>query len=560
MTSTPRKLKIVEASQRHKNDGQISIDSFDELVIALTGDTRFINIDFESPDSGVISLSKGDASIILLNDNVWQDTKAVTPFLDSPNSNSLTLVLCGSEEQHEGQAAKFNKPNIHNLALPINISNLNAQLTSLFSTQTQEDERRQSDENISNIKYVLSVSRELNKIRDVDKLLGLILQKAREVTSADAGSIYVVNQATEEDDGNIEFKIAQNDSVPQNLSQFKMPLNGQSIVGSVALKEKSLNIPDLRRLHEVPEADGMKHDRSWEERISYQCRSMLTLPMFDISHTVIGVIQLINCKQGNEALRAHEHFEERVLPFNDIAVEYAEIVAHQAGIALENAMLTEEKEKLFEGFVDAAVKAIEQRDPTTSGHSHRVATLTLEIANLVNRETTGIYKDIFFNEDSLKEIEYASLLHDFGKISVREKVLLKAKKLYPWEMENLLERFELIKARYEIDFLKDFVNYLQAPNLFPPGLSPSHFERQKEQKLKVLNSYLDFILQANEPTVLEQGGFEKLKDLANLTFKDMNNGSKPFLKNDELKALSVSRGSLTRRGVWRDSKPRHPYL
>jgi HD-GYP domain-containing protein (c-di-GMP phosphodiesterase class II) len=267
--------------------------------------------------------------------------------------------------------------------------------------------------------------------------------------------------------------------------------------------------------------------------------------MFDISHEVIGVIQLINCKIGTEPLRTTEDFRDRVVPFDDTAVEYGEIVAHQAGIALENAFLTEEKEALFRGFVDASVKAIEQRDPTTSGHSHRVARLCLKVADCINIVSSGPFKNLQFNENQMKEIEYASLLHDFGKLGVREQVLLKSKKLYPWEMDLLLERFELIKARYEIDFLGELVNYLQNPQMAMAGLSPDGFKDKHQSNIQQLDGFLEFILNSNEPTVLEQGGFEKLKDIANLNFCDSKCKTRPYILPQELKALSVSRGSLT---------------
>jgi hypothetical protein len=331
--------------------------------------------------------------------------------------------------------------------------------------------------------------------------------------------------------------VTQNESVKQNLAEYQLPISEDSMVGNAVIHATSINIPDLYRLDPNPDKNPFRarYNKTWDERLGYQCRSMLTLPMFDISHRVIGVIQLINRKRSkNKKLTAVQDFDSEVLTFDQTTIEYAEIIAQQAGIALENAMLTEEKEQLFEGFVNASVKAIEQRDPTTSGHSFRVATLSVETVKLLNRIDSGRFKDISFNDDAIKEVEYASLLHDFGKLGVREQVLVKAKKLYPWELELLLERFDHIRSRLEIDYLKEIIAYYEQPYQFPPGFSPQAFSQKREDRIRELDDCLNFIMKANEPTVLEQGGFERLKDIANLTFATERASDRPYLVSEEL--------------------------
>src|SRR5581483_10455970 len=64
---------------------------------------------------------------------------------------------------------------------------------------------------------------------------------------------------------------------------------------------------------------------------------------------------------------------------------------------------------------------------------------------------TGPFSGISFTVDDLKEIEYAGLLHDFGKVGVREKVLVKAKKLYEPDRDILLHRFDYIRKGIEAD-------------------------------------------------------------------------------------------------------------
>src|SRR5439155_26801441 len=92
-------------------------------------------------------------------------------------------------------------------------------------------------------------------------------------------------------------------------------------------------------------------------------------------------------------------------------------------------------------------------DPTTSGHSRRVADLTVGLARAVEPVETGPYREVVFTKEDLREIEYASLLHDFGKIGVREQVLVKAKKLYDAEYLLTQQRVEFAVRSLEVQIL-----------------------------------------------------------------------------------------------------------
>ena len=116
-------------------------------------------------------------------------------------------------------------------------------------------------------------SRELNKIgvalsaeRDIDKLLELILSKSREITGADAGSLYLVERAKERDNGNgdqLRFKLAQNDTVDLPFEEFPMPLDETSIAGYVALTGEPVNVADAYRL---PAGSPYRISRAFDEK------------------------------------------------------------------------------------------------------------------------------------------------------------------------------------------------------------------------------------------------------------------------------------------------------
>src|ERR1043166_5016429 len=164
-------------------------------------------------------------------------------------------------------------------------------------------------------------------------------------------------------------------------------------------------------------------NRSFDERYGYRTKSMLVIPMKDHKEDVIGVLQLINRKRNPEAVLATPaDVEGQVVPYSKRTVELVTALAGQAAVAIENSRLYEEIERLFEGFVKAAVHAIEQRDPTTFGHSGRVANMTVGLAVVVDRAGDGAYQGVRFTREQIRALRYAGLLHDFGKAGVCEGV------------------------------------------------------------------------------------------------------------------------------------------
>jgi len=225
-------------------------------------------------------------------------------------------------------------------------------------------------------------------------------------------------------------------------------------------------------------------------------------------------------------------------------VRQALSLASQAAVAYENSKLYEDIETLFEGFVKAAVTAIEQRDPTTSGHSFRVSTLTTGLAEVVDKAQGGSYGGTNFTREQMKEIRYAALLHDFGKVGVREEVLVKAKKLYPMQLSLVQQRFDYIKKELQAQVsqkkLQSLLEKSREVALAEIGLIEQEYKRQLEE----VDDYLQFVLQVNEPTVMPEGKFDRLIDIARKSFLDPRGIERPFLTPDEVRLLSIPKGSL----------------
>jgi HD-GYP domain-containing protein (c-di-GMP phosphodiesterase class II) len=393
---------------------------------------------------------------------------------------------------------------------------------------------------------------ELNKIgvalsaeRDINKLLQMILAKSREITAADAGSLYLVERGKERTataDDHLRFKLAQNDSLTDlSFEERTMPLNEESIAGYVALTGQAVNVADA---YDLPPGSTFQISRAFDQRSGYRTKSVLVVPMKDHQDEVVGVVQLINKKRDATAvLRPVSLVDEAVIPFTAVDLELVTSLASQAAVAFENTLLIQDIRNLFESFVKASVTAIESRDPTTSGHSERVAVLTVGIAEKVDAVDAGAFRDVRFTRDQIQEIRYASLLHDFGKVGVREKVLIKGKKLFVGEMLLIRQRIAYVKRSLEAEYLRAKLDQIKSGNA-PPELL-AQMDRDYEARRDEIDQVQRMIIQANEPTVLEEESFRALMDLPNRTFSDIEGKPQPFLTPNEALALQIRRGSLS---------------
>jgi HD-GYP domain-containing protein (c-di-GMP phosphodiesterase class II) len=398
--------------------------------------------------------------------------------------------------------------------------------------------------------------REINQIgvalsaeRDIDKLLDLILKKSREITAADAGSLYLVERGKDDSttqDDQLRFKLTQNDSVVVSFEEFTMPLSAESIAGYAALIGETVNVRDVYRLPPgMPYSGSGGAARSFDEKSGYRTRSMLAVPMRDHKGQVIGVVQLINKKRNPGAvLRPVGVVEEEVTDFNAVDEQLVRSLASQAAVAYENTLLIQNIRNLFDKFVEASVITIEKRDPTTKGHSRRVEKLTVGLAEKVDAIASGRFRDVTFNREQLKQIGYAALLHDFGKVGVKERYLLKADKLYKRQMQLVEQRFDYILRTEEVEHLRAKIRRIEA------GASREALERTDqdfEARRGEIARLREMLREANKPLIVEDGGRVRaaVDQLAKRRYVDLEGVEQPFLTSDEVESLSLERGSLT---------------
>jgi HD-GYP domain-containing protein (c-di-GMP phosphodiesterase class II) len=450
------------------------------------------------------------------------------------------LVLC----QREDEFRNINFP--QNLLADYCIEEINLfQLRNLIRSALLKEQmvtvRQDRDTQLHRLRELNRIGIALSTERNPDRLMKMILQKSREITSADAGSIYVVETDEQEKNKKLRFKILQNDSIQLSFEECCIPMTTESVAGYVAVTGEPLNIPNVHRL---PEDVEYRFNKDIDLHSGYRTESTLAVAMKNYKGEIIGVIQLINRKKNFGNPLRPDNYATEIEPFDAEDLELVTSLASQAAVAFENNQLIQNIERLFEGFVTASVTAIESRDPTTSGHSFRVAEFTVQLAETVSAIRSGKFHDVTFSSYELKEMRYAALLHDFGKVGVRENVLVKAKKLYPSQLELIRHRFAYYKKAWELELYKSKLNIIltRGPDEFIA--EAIHLENAFKARLEMLDDYLDLILQTNEPTVTIQDNFEKLRWILSDTHMSPPGVDEPLLRPEEVQLLSIRKGSL----------------
>ena len=270
-------------------------------------------------------------------------------------------------------------------------------------------------------KAIIEVDSEINKIQDLDLLLERVLLEARKVVGADAGSIYVkqsvlVNGETIE---RLQFRYPQNDTLQKALppgkkmiySVFSLPINEKSIAGYCALTAKTVNIPDM---YQIPGDAPYSFNSSFDSLTGYRTVSSLTFPLITAEGRLLGVIQLLNKKDEQNA----------IIPFSEEDEFLLTHFATNATIALQRAYVTR-------AMILRMIKMAELRDPKETGsHVNRVAGYTVEIYDrwASKHNLPEAERDSF--RDTLK---ICSMLHDVGKVAISDLILKKPSRFTPEE-------------------------------------------------------------------------------------------------------------------------------
>jgi HD-GYP domain-containing protein (c-di-GMP phosphodiesterase class II) len=398
-----------------------------------------------------------------------------------------------------------------------------------FEAQAQRQHRQ--FEELNRIGIALSAE------RDIDKLQQFILTTMRQLTYADGASLWL---KTLEDGVPVLFLASsQNDSIDKNTYEaFTVPVDEKTVVGYAVSVGKSQIYDDAYS----PPPGRPQGGKGFDTQFGYRTKSMLTVPMRNYNHEVVGAVQLINAKRSFRVRLTVDNVAAEVVSFRPEDLEMIESIASQAAVAIDNKNLLDSIQALFDGFVQASVTAIEQRDPSTAGHSGRVEALTSRLARAVSGLGAGKYRDVHLTEDQFKELRYACLLHDFGKVGVREHILVKAKKLMPGQLEVIEARFQFVERSVQVKYASEKVEALRS-GLGSAGALEG-IDRRLEQELVQLNEWMQSIVAANEPSVMPEDKASMLEFLAQQTYYDMTGNAHPMIDPQEFRFLSIRKGTL----------------
>ncbi len=385
--------------------------------------------------------------------------------------------------------------------------------------------------------------RELNRIgialsaeKDIDRLQSFILTTMRQLTHADGASLWL--RMDEDGVPKLFLASSQNHSIDKDTySAFTVPVDDKSVVGYTVSVGQSQIYDDAYN----PPPGKPRGGKTFDSQFGYRTKSMLTVPMRDYNNEVVGAVQLVNAKRHFETRLTVENVANEAISFQPEDVEMIESIASQAAVALDNKNLLDSIQALFDGFVQASVTAIEQRDPSTAGHSGRVERMTSGLARAINEIATGKFLDINFTDDQLKELRYACLLHDFGKVGVREHILVKAKKLIPGQLEVIQARFEFIERSVQVKYATEKLEAMRGGR---NGSILGEIDRRLEEEIVQLRQWMKNIVSANEPTVLPEDKASTIEFLSRQTYSDISGQEHPMLEPQEFRFLSIRKGTL----------------
>lgn len=375
----------------------------------------------------------------------------------------------------------------------------------------------------------IALSAELN----LAVLLEKALHHARELTQADAGTIYLLH------DGRLHFRIVQNETLGVFLGgaaggaiRFApVDLSPSNVSAQAALQGRTIRIDDV---YESREYD-FSGPRRYDAQTGYRSKSMLVVPMRNHEREIIGVLQLIN----------HLDSQTRaVAPFPEFTVSLAESLASQAAVAITNASLIEETRDLFESLIRVLATAIDQKSPYTGNHVQRVAEFNLVLARAINAKREGKFADVKFSEKQLEEIRLSGWLHDVGKVVTPAWIMDKATKL-----EALLDRIVLIETRFGLIRRTFEVETLRRQlAMAREGAAPEAIDAagaELAERCRVLAEEYEFLARSNQPgEFMEPAKVERVRQIAAKTY-ELDGQTLPYLTEDEVHNLSVARGSLT---------------
>ena len=379
---------------------------------------------------------------------------------------------------------------------------------------------------------------------DHARLLETILRSAKELTAADGGTLYLVRE-----DRTLAFEILSTDSLglelggtsgepipfePLALEVAGVP-NESMVVTNCVLRRETVNIEDAY------DARGFDFSgtRAFDAHTGYRTQSLLTVPMTDHEHEVIGVLQLINAMQDGA-----------VVPFSASDQRLVESLASQAAIALTNKRLLDQLRTLFEAFVRLIAEAIDEKSPYTGAHCRRVPEVTMMLADAAHAAEHGPLAGFSMNPDERYALHLASWLHDCGKITTPEYVMDKATKL-----QTVHDRIDQIATRFAAlrqAVVREAEIAIALARERGDAAAAAAAQDERDREIACLVDDLGFLRRANMGNeAMRESDRERVREIARRNWTDAEGVAHPMLSEEEIENLTIVRGTLnaSERGI-----------
>ena len=361
----------------------------------INGDVEFINNAFVSGRVSILRNSTGKVHKDIEKSGLFKwlgpvPGCAVIPLIGRQNRLGLILTFCNGTHHEKIEDCSLEKRTVLLQAVANNVS------TSLEEAKHYKDSVNTTMElsrKVETIQTMSEIGKSILSTHESSVILKTTIKMISRLISCDLVRIILVDKQNKK----LDFMRGFDE---ENMSHDNVVSFNDSIITDVVMNARPQYIPDLHSLSNPKFIESDLLERGFI--------SVLRVPVV-IKGNVFAVLGAMSGR------RAGFSSEDR---------DILEKLASQIGVALENARLLTDLEELFIGTVKVLAGTIEAKSSWTRGHSDRVTEFSVDIG-----------KRLGMNEDELKDLKLAGLLHDIGKISVHEDILNKPEKLTEIELQ-----------------------------------------------------------------------------------------------------------------------------
>ncbi len=355
---------------------------------------------------------------------------------------------------------------------------------------------------------LLEVFISMSKEKDGDILLETMLNSALDITNADAGTLYILN------DNSLEFKVMITKSMNikqggknEEISLPPVKLDKSNVCAYCVLENKVVNIFDVYK-SELFDFSGPKN---YDKLTNYKTKSMIVIPMEDDKGEIIGALQLMNAQDKKGEIISFSKENEMILS----------AIASGAAISLTNMNYTKEIKGLMNSIVKTFAEVIYLRTPYNVSHTHNMEKYAAKFLKWLKENDI---KEVQFSSEEEELFIMSVWLHDIGKLITPLEVMDKATRLST-KIERVMTRLDIIALTEKITAIKNNLSY--------------------DEKIKEIEDIRVLVNEINTKPFLDKEALEKVNDLKYKTYKDEEGNILNWFTEDEIEDLSIVAGTLT---------------